>query len=65
MDKKIMKLLNFFAWLTGVIVSLVVGFAMITKSLVIPYINPMVLVIAGYLVVITTAISIVLVFFKK
>ncbi len=32
------KVLNFVAWLTGVIVSLAVGFALIDGNLVVPYI---------------------------
>jgi hypothetical protein len=56
------KLLNFVAWLTGAIVSLSVGFAMIDNILSLPsYLGgTTVAMIAGWVVVITTAISIVL-----
>jgi biotin transporter BioY len=56
------KLLNFVAWLTGVIVSLSVGFAMIDNILSLPsYLGGMtVAMIAGWVVVITTAVSVVL-----
>ena len=55
-------LLHFVAWLTGVIVSLSVGFAMIDKVLGLPsYLGgSTVAVIAGYIVVLTTAISAIL-----
>ena len=53
------KVLNFVAWLTGVIVSLAVGFALIGGTLAVPYIG-VVNVIAGWVVVITTLISVVL-----
>jgi hypothetical protein len=62
---KMMNLLNFFAWLTGIIVSLAVGLAMITKSLALPHVNPIFMIIAGYLVVVTTVLSIILVLFRK
>lgn len=46
-------------WLTGVLVSLAVGFGMISKTLTIPYIQPIV-PIAGWVVVILTIISAIL-----
>lgn len=54
--------LHFVAWLTGVIVSLSVGFAMIDKILSLPgYLGgSTVAVIAGWIVVLTTAIGVVL-----
>ncbi|MEM3091342.1 MAG: hypothetical protein QXX55_01685 [Candidatus Pacearchaeota archaeon] len=60
MAKKITKFLNFIAWLTGVIVSLAVGFAMISGTLSVPYLG-VVNVIAGWIVVITTLLSVVLI----
>jgi len=53
------KVLNFIAWLTGVIVSLAVGFAMISGTLAVPYIG-IANVVVGYVVVVTTVISAVL-----
>jgi hypothetical protein len=55
-------LLNFVAWLTGVIVSLSVGFAMIDNILSLPsYLGgTTVAMVAGWIVVITTAITVVL-----
>jgi len=56
------NLLSFVAWLTGVIVSLSVGFAMIDNILSLPsYLGgTSVAMVAGWVVVITTVISIVL-----
>ncbi len=60
MAKKGGKVLNFVAWLTGVIVSLAVGFGMTGQTLTIPWIAPLITVIAGWVVVVTTLISVVL-----
>ena len=57
--KQSAKVLNFIAWLTGVIVSLAVGFALIGGTLSVPYLG-VVNVIAGWVVVITTLLSVVL-----
>ncbi len=53
------KLLNFVAWLTGVIVSLAVGFAMIDGTLSLPFwLGGDVLAwIAGWVVIATTLVS--------
>ena len=53
------KVLNFVAWLTGVLVSLAVGFGMIGGTLAVPYIG-IVNVVVGWVVVVTTVISAVL-----
>ncbi len=57
--KQSRKVLNFIAWLTGVIVSLAVGFALISGTLSVPYLG-IVNDIAGWVVVITTLLSVVL-----
>ena len=56
------NLLSFVAWLTGVIVSLAVGFAMTGDGPlnVIPYIPAVVTTVAGWIVIITTILSAVL-----
>lgn len=61
------KVLNFVAWLTGVIVSLAVGFAMIGGTLTVPYWlgGDIVAMIAGYVVVITTLLSVILAVLKQ
>ena len=56
MAKQSGKVLNFVAWLTGVIVSLAVGFALIGGTLSVPYIG-VVNTIAGWVVIVTTIIS--------
>ena len=62
MAKQDSRVLNFVAWLTGVIVSLSVGFAMIGGTLTLPvWLGGSVLaLIAGWVVVITTLVSTVL-----
>jgi len=63
--KKAKNLLNFVMWLTGVLVSLAVGFGMIGGTLTVQYIPEIVTVVAGWIVVITTLISTVLALLKK
>jgi len=58
--KPIANLVNLGAWLTGVLVSLAVGFGMINEVLTVPSIPEIVTVIAGWIVVILTIASIVL-----
>ena len=67
MAKKSSSVLNFIAWFTGIIVSLAVGFAMIGGTLTIPSWlgGNMVAMVAGYIVVITTGISVVLEILKQ
>lgn len=76
MAKKIIRtgvsrLLNVVAWLTGVIVSLAVGFAMIGPSptLTIPWLDAinagMVAIVAGWIVIISTIVSAILAILKK
>ncbi|GIU68680.1 MAG: hypothetical protein KatS3mg001_530 [Candidatus Pacearchaeota archaeon] len=59
MAKQGSRVLNFVAWLTGVIVSLAVGFAMVGGTLTLPsWLGGRVLAgIAGWVVIITTALS--------
>jgi len=61
------RVLNFVAWLTGVIVSLAVGFAMIGGTLTLPtWLGGSVLaMIAGWVVVITTLLSVVMAILSK
>jgi hypothetical protein len=69
MEEKSLNLLKFVIWLTGVIVSLTVGFAMAEGSLTIGFLNGLglsiVTIIAGWIVVLTTVISVALALFKK
>lgn len=67
--KKVKGTLNFVAWLTGILVSLAVGFAMIGETLTIPWIDAVgagvVTVIAGWIVVLTTLLSAALALLKQ
>ena len=58
----IQTLLGFLAWLTGVVVSLSVGFAMIDNILSLPsYLGgTTVAMVAGWVVVFTTVVSVIL-----
>ena len=58
------KFLSFVAWLTGAIVSLAVGFALIDGTLSVPYIG-IVNVIAGWVVIVTTLLSVLLVLIRQ
>ncbi len=64
MAKKQSSVLTFVAWLTGVIVSLAVGFALTAGTLSVPYIG-IVNVIAGWVVILTTLIGVVLAILNK
>ena len=53
------SLISFIAWLTGVIVSLAVGIALINGTLIVPYIG-VINEIAGWIVVLTTLLGAIL-----
>ena len=57
------KVLNFVVWLTGIIVSLAVGFGLIGGTLSVPYIG-IVNVIAGWVVIVTTLLGVILAVLK-
>ena len=59
-DGAVSKLVNLGAWLTGILVSLAVGFGMIDQILIVRWIPEIVTVIAGWIVVVLTIASIVL-----
>ncbi len=58
--KPVSNLVNLAAWITGILVSLAVGFGMIDRVLVIRWIPTIITVVAGWVVVILTIVSIVL-----
>ena len=59
--KKTTKALtNFFVWLLGLLVSLAVGFGMISGTLVIKWIPAMVTVVAGWAVVIMALLGVLM-----
>jgi len=67
MTKQGGKVLNFIAWLTGVLVSLSIGFAMIGSTLTLPtWLGGSVLaMIVGWVVVATTVIGAVMAILKQ
>jgi len=67
MAKKNSKVLGLIAWLTGIIVSLAVGFGMIGGTLILPEWlgGATVAMVAGWIVVITTTISVILAILKQ
>lgn len=59
--KPISNLLNLVTWLTGVLVSLAVGFGMVDKVLLVRWIPEVLTVAAGWIVVILTIVAVILV----
>lgn len=53
------------AWLTGVLVSLAVGFGMTSQTLTIPFIPIVVTQVAGWIVVIGAIVSVLMAIFNK
>ncbi|MDP3026206.1 MAG: hypothetical protein Q8N63_00745 [Nanoarchaeota archaeon] len=64
-SKPISGLVNIAAWVTGILVSLAVGFGMVDGVLNVRFIPAVVTVIAGWLVVILTIISVILAIANK
>ena len=58
--KPVSNLVNVLAWLTGVLVSLAVGFGMVDKILTVRWVLPVITVWAGWIVVILTIVSVIL-----
>ena len=58
-------LINLAVWLTGVLVSLAVGFGMTEEILTIPSIPEVVTVVAGWIVIVLTLLSVVLAILEK
>ncbi len=54
------NLINLAVWITGVLVSLAVGFGMADKILTVRYIPEIVTIIAGWVVIVLTIVSIIL-----
>jgi purine-cytosine permease-like protein len=57
--RPISNLVNLGAWITGILVSLAVGFGMIQGVLTVPYVQAVV-PIAGWVVIILTIVSVIL-----
>ncbi len=63
--KPVSNLVNLAAWITGVLVSLAVGFGMIDQVLTVRWIPNIITVVAGWIVVVLTVASIVLAIANK
>ncbi|MCH7850474.1 MAG: hypothetical protein IH845_02415 [Nanoarchaeota archaeon] len=59
------SLVSILAWIVGILVSLSVGSGMIQNILTVPGIPNLVIVIAGWIVVVGSIISVVLAVFKR
>ncbi len=57
-------ILNIVMWLTGIIVSLAVGFGLVGGTLAVPLIGNLVNQIAGWIVVVTTLLGVILALLK-
>ncbi|MDO8517515.1 MAG: hypothetical protein Q7S33_05315 [Nanoarchaeota archaeon] len=57
--------LNIVVWLTGILVSLAVGFGMIYNTLTIPILPTIVTQIAGWIVVIGAIVSLIMALFNR
>ena len=56
----LVKFILVIAWLTGFLVSLAVGFGMISGTLSVPFIPVILTLLAGYVVVILTILALIL-----
>ena len=59
------NLINLAAWLTGILVSLAVGFGMADTVLTVRYIPEIITVVAGWIVIVLTIASVVLLIVNK
>ena len=64
-EKGTAKIAGIIAWIVGVLVSLSVGAGMANEVLTVPYIPAIVTVVAGWIVVIGTILSVVMALFGK
>ena len=58
--RPISTLVSLVVWLTGILVSLAVGFGMIDQVLIVKWISPVITMWAGWVVVILTLLSVIL-----
>ncbi len=63
--RPISTVINIAIWLTGILVSLAVGFGMIGQILTVPYIPEVVTIWAGWVVVVLTVLSMVLAILER
>jgi uncharacterized membrane protein YdbT with pleckstrin-like domain len=64
-SKPVANIVNIAAWITGVLVSLAVGFGMVDGTLSVMFIPAVITAVAGWVVVILTIISVVLAIANK
>ena len=58
--RMVSKLVSIAVWITGILVSLAVGFGMTEGILTIPMIPEMITVVAGWIVIVLTVLSVIL-----
>lgn len=63
--KPVSNLVNLAAWITGILVSLAVGFGMVDGVLTVRFIPTIATMVAGWIVVVLTVISIILAIANK
>jgi hypothetical protein len=59
------SLIAIITWIVGVLVALAVGSGMISETLAIPGIPPIITVVAGWVVVVGAILSVILAIFSK
>lgn len=59
-NKTAKNILAIIMWIVGIIISLAVGFGLISKVLAIPYIPSLVLIIVGWIAVVSTVIGMII-----
>jgi hypothetical protein len=68
-SRPVANIVNIVAWITGVLVSLAVGFGMAQETLTVPWLTSiglsLITVIAGWIVVILTIIGVILAIVNK
>lgn len=64
-EKAPAKIAGLIAWIVGVLVSLSVGAGMADQVLTVPYIHPLVTVVAGWIVIVGTILSVIMALFGK
>jgi len=58
-------LIGIVVWITGILVSLAVGFGMVAETLTIPYIPAIITIIAGWVVIVGAILSVIIAIFNK
>ncbi len=64
-NKLVSKLVSIVIWITGVLVSLAVGFGMTDGVLSINWISSIVTIVAGWIVIILTILSVILAIIER